>query len=593
MRKLSVPRGGGEKVGVLALEVAALMSRAAGLWRALDADSLARLRGEGIRLEGVRRLVADDDAALLALALAEMAAACRDLSRDVSRLSARCADPLLRRFDALFAALVKRGAGGGGDPHGLRYAAAKKMDRKARKMQRLVAVTAHLCHELDVLAELEQQQQQQAYRPRARGGAKGAAAVAAGSSSRAECSRRVARQRQEVERLRAASLWARTFDYAVRLLARSLFTIVARIIEVFDLEPVALLLSASASVGDDDEASSRASRLSWSTSFVSGSMQLQSMVYPSDAVIAAAADAPRKTMLLRTRSGKGTATGAGDARRFFMSRSKSLRQQLSLRWPGAAGKHLIGCVVMDPSRSPGRDGWNHADDAAHLPLSFSYVSSAGSAADDFSGSGIISFHCQAASGGDARRRHSTTTTTAVFASSSRDVVTHPPESSLGAAALALHYANLIMFIEKLAASPLHICPDERDTLYGMLTDRIRASLRARLRRPAALAATTPPCDDPVLAAQWSDTVRRILAWLAPLAHNMVRWQAERKFEQQNVAFGDDATVLLLQTLHFADQRKTEAAVTELLVGLNYMWRHGTDLEAKVILESAAGPRRQL
>jgi hypothetical protein len=97
---------------------------------------------------------------------------------------------------------------------------------------------------------------------------------------------------------------------------------------------------------------------------------------------------------------------------------------------------------------------------------------------------------------------------------------------------------------------------------------------------------------PVLAAEWSDTVRRILAWLAPLAHNMVRWQAERNFEQRNVASGDDATVLLLQTLHFADQRKTEAAVTELLVGLNYMWRHETDLEAKVRLESAAGRRRQ-
>lgn len=574
MRKLSAPRGGGEKVGVLSIEVAALMSRAAGLWRALGPDHLARLRGEAIRLEGVRRLVSDDDAALLALALAEMASACRDLARAVARLAAaRCADPLLRRFGALFAALVK--SGGAGDPHGLRYAMAKKMDRKACKMQRLVAATAHLCHELDVLAELEQQQQ--ARLPR--------------DGSRAECARRVARQRQEVERLRAASLWARTFDYAVRLLARSLFTIVARIVEVFDLEPVALLLS------DDEAAASRASsRLSWGASFVGGGMQLHSVVFPSDVVVAA--DAPRKTttVLLRARSsGKVTTTtgaGTGDARRVLMSRSKSLRQ--GLRWPAAAGKHLIGCVVMGGGRSPGgRDGWIHAADAArHLPLSFSYVSAGGGSADDFSGgsgSGIISFHSQASAAGDARRP---SMSMSVF-NSSRDVVTHPPEQSLGAAALALHYANLIMFIEKLAASPLHICPDERDALYGMLTDRVRASLRARLRPAAkALAATT----DPVLAAQWSDTVRRILAWLAPLAHNMVRWQAERNFEQRNAcaAGGDGAAVLLLQTLHFADQRKTEAAVTELLVGLHYMWRHATELEEKVRLrsESAAGRRRR-
>jgi len=65
---------------------------------------------------------------------------------------------------------------------------------------------------------------------------------------------------------------------------------------------------------------------------------------------------------------------------------------------------------------------------------------------------------------------------------------------------------------------------------------------------------------------------------------MIRWQAERNFEQRNVA--SSASVLLLQTLHFADRRKTEAAVTELLVGLNYLWRFGRELDAKAKLESA-------
>ncbi|AQK39253.1 hypothetical protein ZEAMMB73_Zm00001d023390 [Zea mays] len=555
MRKLSAPRGGGEKLGVLGFEVAALMSRAAGLWRALDDHHLARLRGEAIRLEGVRRLVADDDAALLALALAEMAAACRDLSRAVARLSARCADPLLRRFDALFAALLKRRAA---DPHGLRYAARAKMDRKARKMQRLVAATAHLCHELDVLADLEQQQQQQA------------GTGAGTSNSRAERARRVARQRQEVERIRAASLWPRTFDYAVRLLARSLFTIVARIIEVFDLDYA---------VDDDEEeeeetASSRASRLSWGSSFVSGSMH---MVYPSDVVVAGA-DAPR-TALRRARSGKTAAAATGS--KSHMSRSKSLRQQL--RWPAAAGKHLIGCVVVTGSSRPqGRDGW--------IPQSFSYVSDSD---DHSSGAGIMSFH----SLGDGRQPPPPpppTTTTSVF-DASRDALAHPPEASLGGAGLALHYANLIMFIDRLAAAPHHIRADERDALYGMLTGSLRASVGARLRPSFAAAA---PRADPAL---WADTVRRTLAWLAPLARNTARWQAERSFGQRSVApcgsgGGGAAAVLLLQTLHFADRGKTEAAVTDLLVGLNYVWRDGAaELDAKLGLgsESAAGRRRRL
>lgn len=546
MRKLSAPRGAGERLGVLALEVAALMSRAAGLWRALDDHHLARLRGEAIRLEGVRRLVADDDAALLALALAEMAGACRDLSRAVARLSARCADPLLRRFDALFAALLKRRAA---DPHGLRYAARAKMDRKARKMQRLVAATAHLCHELDVLADLEQQQQQQA----------GAGTGTGTSNSRAERARRVARQRQEVERIRAASLWPRTFDYAVRLLARSLFTIVARIIEVFDLDYA---------VDEEETASSRASRLSWGSSFVSGSMH---MVYPSDVVVAGT-DAPR-TVLRRARSGKTTAAATGS--KSHMSRSKSLRQQL--RWPAAAGKHLIGCVVVTGSSRPqGRDGW--------IPQSFSYVSD-----DDSSGAGILSFH----SLGDGRPPPPPPPTTTSVFDASRDALAHPPEASLGGAGLALHYANLIMFIERLAAAPHHIRGDERDALYGMLTGSLRASVAARLRPSAAAA----PRADPAL---WADTVRRTLAWLAPLARNTARWQAERSFGQRSVApcgggGGGAAAVLLLQTLHFADRGKTEAAVTDLLVGLNYVWRHGAaELDAKLGLgsESAAGRGRR-
>jgi hypothetical protein len=530
MRKLREPRGGGEKVGVLAFEVAALMSRAAGLWRALGDAELARLRAEAIRLEGVRRLVADDDDALLALALAEMAAACRDLSRAVARLSARCADPLLRRFDALFAALVKGGAGA--DRDRLRYAAEKKMDRKARKMQRLVAFTAHLCHEVDVLAELEQALR----RDRRSGGG--------------DTARHVARQRQEVERLRGASLWNRSFDYAVRLLARSVFTIVARIVAVFGLEPTSVSISSSM----DDDSNSKVSRLSWSSSFVSSSMQ--SVVYPSEVV---AADTPRR--MLRARSGKTT---SGDARRFLMSRSKSLRQQL--KWP-AAGRHLVGCVLMG-SNSPVRGRWIHGD--ADLPLGLSYISAASNDDDYYSS---INFQPQADRHSNARP------STAVFESSRHGLLINAPATSLGGAALALHYANLIMFIEKLAVSPHYICSDERDDLYGMLTDSIRASLRARLK---PFAARGTPCD-PVLAAEWSDTVQMILGWLAPLAHNMIRWQAERNFEQRNVA--SSAGVLLLQTLHFADTRKTEAAVTELLVGLNYLWRFGRELDARAKLES--------
>jgi hypothetical protein len=43
----------------------------------------------------------------------------------------------------------------------------------------------------------------------------------------------------------------------------------------------------------------------------------------------------------------------------------------------------------------------------------------------------------------------------------------------------------------------------------------------------------------------------------------------------------------VQTLYFANQEKAEAAITELLVGLNYIWRFGRGLNAQALQEDAS------
>jgi hypothetical protein len=154
----------------------------------------------------------------------------------------------------------------------------------------------------------------------------------------------------------------------------------------------------------------------------------------------------------------------------------------------------------------------------------------------------------------------------------------PPPTTLGAAALALHYANLIIVMEKMIKSPQLVGVDARDDLYSMLPNSIRSSLRARLKGVGFSAS------DPVLAGEWRDALGRILAWLSPLAHNMIKWQSERSFEQQNLL--PKTNVLLLQTLSFANKEKTEAAITELLVGLNYIWRFEREMTAKAFFECA-------
>ncbi|KAL9240400.1 hypothetical protein vseg_014625 [Gypsophila vaccaria] len=163
-----------------------------------------------------------------------------------------------------------------------------------------------------------------------------------------------------------------------------------------------------------------------------------------------------------------------------------------------------------------------------------------------------------------------------FESRVREFVT-PPPTTLGAAALALHYANLIIVLEKMIKAPHLVGLDAREDVYAMLPQSIRSSLRGRLKGVGFTAT------DPALAGEWKDALGRILAWLGPLAHNMIKWQSVRNFEQQNL-MSKSTNVLLLQTLYFANKDKAEAAITELLVGLNYIWRFEREMNAKALFD---------
>lgn len=142
-----------------------------------------------------------------------------------------------------------------------------------------------------------------------------------------------------------------------------------------------------------------------------------------------------------------------------------------------------------------------------------------------------------------------------------------PPSTIGGSALALHYANIIIIIEKLLQYPHLVGEEARDDLYQMLPSSLRVSLRKNLRTYVKNMAIY----DAFLAHDWRETLEKTLSWLAPMAHNMMRWQAERNFEQQQIVL--KGNVLLLQTLYFADREKTEAVICELLVGLNYICRY--------------------
>ncbi|KAM0938918.1 hypothetical protein DsansV1_C22g0173181 [Dioscorea sansibarensis] len=142
-----------------------------------------------------------------------------------------------------------------------------------------------------------------------------------------------------------------------------------------------------------------------------------------------------------------------------------------------------------------------------------------------------------------------------------------PSSTVGGSALALHYSNVIIIIEKLMQYPHLVGEEARDDLYLMLPSSLRIALRKSLKSYVKNLAIY----DAPLAHDWKEKMKSILSWLAPMAHNMVQWQMDRNFEQQQIVLRSN--VLLLETLYFADREKTEAAICELLVGLNYMCRY--------------------
>uniref|UniRef100_A0A5B7B416 DUF3475 domain-containing protein n=1 Tax=Davidia involucrata TaxID=16924 RepID=A0A5B7B416_DAVIN len=409
-------------VGVLAFEVAGLMSKLLHLWQSLSDKNIILLRNESISLEGVRKIVSNDEAFLLGLACAEMVENLRLVAKSVSRKCKRCEDANLRSFDRLF----NEFANAGRDPHNW-VLSGKEMESKNKKMDRFVTITATLYKEMDELSVMENSLRKAIQCKEHEASIKEQKII--------DLRQKIFWQQQEVKYLKERSIWSRSFDTVTSLLVRSIFTVLARIKLVFGISNASLPRSLSASA----------------------------TVHPSEN-------------------------------------------------PNSCN------IVSEP---------------------------------------LIK-------------------TSKLFESNSN--ILKPPSTTLGAAALALHYANLIIIIEKMIRSPQLVGVDARDDLYSMLPRSIRSSLRARLRGVGFSAS------DPVLAGEWRDALGRILGWLSPLAHNMIKWQSERSFEQQNLM--PKTNVILLQTLFFANRDKTEAAITELLVGLNYIWRFEREMSAKALFECA-------
>ncbi|XP_045798121.1 uncharacterized protein LOC123892378 [Trifolium pratense] len=148
-----------------------------------------------------------------------------------------------------------------------------------------------------------------------------------------------------------------------------------------------------------------------------------------------------------------------------------------------------------------------------------------------------------------------------------------PPTTVGGVGLSQRYANVILFTERIVHASTAIGDDARKLLYEMLPERLKVKLGGKLRK-MWLKLEENSEDEEENQEKWTMSERRgaaeeVMDWLAPLANDTLKWQAERNLEKQK--FETKPTVLLLQTLHYSNLEKVEDALVDVLVGLSCIY----------------------
>lgn len=561
-------------IGVLAFEVASLMSKLVNLWQCLSDKQVAKLREEISNSVGIKKLVSDDENFIVGLISAEMLESLSQVAKSVARLGKKCSDPSLKGFGNAIDEFISIGV----DPYGWQLTW-KKMEKKVKKMEKFISTNASLYQEMEVLADFEQTLR----RIKTNGESDGVNLI--------DFQKKVAWKRHEVKSLQDVSLWNRTYDYTILLLARSLFTIFSRINHVFGIQEF---------VDGSETNDSRDLNSDYIYRSQSVSALLQPSVHPSENNLPRFASGPLGALIANSgpmvKTNKTSIFHSGPLGDSSAKSGPISGNNQSVNFfSGPLGRNLQRSTPLSQKNKSGKV-WKFPGHTKKTHTRSSRLTQVG----PFKG-------CMMAADGSSVREcylspndvqmgtHNVHDANSSLAGrgkavhydqsvlSSKCKLLNPPPDTLGAAALALHYANVIIVIEKLAATPHLIGPDAREDLYNMLPTNVRAALRDKLKPCAKTMASS--VHDTGLAEEWTEAMSRILEWLAPLAHSMIRWQSERSFEQQS--FVSRTNVLLVQTLYFANQEKTEATITELLVGLNYVWRYGQEINTKALAECAS------
>lgn len=429
----------GPRLRILAFETAKSMSRLISLYKSLSDEEISRLRNRIIKSKGITYLTSTDEEFLLSLACGERL---EDLDRSaavVARLGKKCCDPWLNQFDLVYTDLKLGVLDFGKLEYGSRYS-----EKRVNKMVKLVAATASLHAALAALSEMETAERRMKRRKE--------------EANSDLFNQKLENQRKEVKYLKETSLWRKSCDKCVSIMATVVIIVYIRICSVF--KPYISIL-------------------------------------PAISLLNVVCFQQQRDLYL----------------------IEKIKQQM-VEYPG----HV--CTEQRPNKirlysRKSKQFFNEWDDAFEAD------------------------------------REKAIKNNRVFHAAG--------PSTLGGSGLALRYANVILLVEKYLDSDASIGRDERESLYQMLPENMKALVRAKLSRNMIYCSG----DDAYLAEGWRAATVEIMGWLAPVADDTVKWQMERHGDKMK--FDSKPCVLLLQTLHFSDREKTEAAIAEVLVALSCVY----------------------
>lgn len=525
-------------VGILALEVASLMSKTTNLWRSLSDWEVMNLREGIVNTVGIKMLVSEEDDYLMELVLNDILDNFQFLAQSVVRFGKRCADPVYHRFEHFVCNPVQNYIQWSGWEYKW-----KKMERKVKKMEKMVASTTQYCQELEVLAEVEQTFKRMQANPELH------------RVKLLEFQKKVACRRQEVRNLRDMSPWNRSYEYVVRLLVKSLFTILERIILVFGNNQIPTLQQEN---GSQDV---NANNFLRSQSF---SVFMHSSIYPSENDL----------------YGFNNSGSVGRTPYFLFDKSKNKKTKEHKKALHSSDKH--GKQKRSESKQLGNIG--PFKSCMSVTSNSPVIQSCVQQTNGYGGSmRLPDSHTKHVDKMKSAENLSLCNRIRIYSKLRINNMSKPGTGSLtlGDAALALHYANMIVLIEKMASSPHSVDLKARDDLYNMLPTSIRIVTRTKLKCHTTNKSSS--IHDADVAEKCSTVLVQTLEWLAPLAHNTISWHSERNYEKEHAAV--KANVLLVHTLFYANQAKAEAAMVDLLVGLNYVFKIETKVGVRDIMRN--------